>query len=141
MKITLAIAVLMSSLALGQSNELVRDSKKLFVDNVIDKSSGEDFAKAFAQEPTCSGLTLILWTSRVFDTDAQLNLWETMGWKLSYSNPAGSRHSSYTGGILTRIDAPAGLGTQSTDFDIDAKTDRAAARQVCLIMKQRGRVR
>ena len=76
MKITLAIAVLMSSLALGQSNELVRDSKKLFVDNVIDKSSGEDFAKAFAQEPTCSGLTLILWTSRVFDTDAQLNLSE-----------------------------------------------------------------
>jgi hypothetical protein len=140
---TATIAVLMvASLCVGQSNEakLVRDIKTLFVDNIVDKSSGEDFAKAFAQEPTCSGLTLILWTSRSLNTDEQLNLWETMGWKLSYSNPTGSRHSSYTGGILTRIDAPAGLDSQHySDFDIDAKTDRAAARQVCVIMKSKAR--
>jgi len=149
MKTTLVMLLLtLGTLCVGQTAKpAIRDYTSLLLDNIAYVASGEDFASAFAQEPTCSGLTLTLWThglpKQLWTTSEWSKLLkaeQTVGWWLQYTNKERDG-MLYSGGVLTRDDSPAGDKVSlrdSPDFDIQGKTDRAAARQVCFIMKQKG---
>ena len=133
MKFAVAVLVLLAASlpVFGQSKPL--DNKSLFVDNIGARESGEDFATAFALEPSCEGLTIYLWANR---SDAeQHEAVTTRGWYLIYRNPstnnnAGQPFQSYAGYLHRE--------KPSRHFTISGEDDRAAARQVCFIMKEKG---
>lgn len=136
MKSTLILAVAMGSLILvdcksrsaSASNDNVSalNDTALFLDNIAYKDDGEDFANAFAQEPSCSGLSLMLWTDH---TDEERMRGMKARWWVSYAHVGSPDVASVAvqkkdkGGPLLMIDG--------------AKNPTEAARWVCSIVKRK----
>ena len=98
-----------------------RDYASVYFDDIREESTGRAIASAFALEPLCSGLTLTLWSSHKVGIDTAQR---SFGWFMpSYS-------------LLWRNDDPA--FNKLTQNEIYTTTSRAAARQVCFIMKGKG---
>lgn len=134
MKSTLILAVAMGSLILvdcksrsaSASNDNVPPSNDtaLFLDNIAYKDDGEEFANAFAQEPSCSGLSLMLWTDH---TAEERMRGMKARWWVSYAH-VGSRVASVR---VQQKDTGMIDGART-------RTPAEAARWVCSIVKGSG---
>ena len=135
------VMILISALAAGQTGKpATRDYSSIMLDNIAYKEEGSDFADAFAQEPGCSGLSLILWTSVANMTaDQQLHMWDSIGWTMLYNHD----ESGLGGGMIHR--QPSGSGSffdssqrPSPTLFYSSPTIAGAVRKVCFIVKEKG---
>ncbi len=100
----------------------------LFLDNIAYKEDGEEFANAFAQEPSCTGLSLMLWTNH---THEERMRGMKARWWVSYA------HVESGGTAFVGVDRKDKEGASLRMID-GARTPTEAAQWVCSIVKKKG---
>ena len=119
----------------------VAKAPTIFFDDIVDKNVGFNFAKAFAMEPECIGLSLMTWENNPHDEDRALGV--SAKWQLSY-NPIepvfdrlGRAEFGYGPGQLFHFpNGPANGVDSKPDFFAESYQD--AAKKVCFMVKGKG---
>lgn len=110
-----------SAAAVGQT----ADIPNIWFDDIVTPESGQAFEQVFAAEPSCAGVSLMLWSNRSSAERMQ-------GLKAKWWLAAVYRGSNYVSvGLYRNFD-------YKQDFGFHALSVRDAARKVCSIVKREG---